>query len=580
MNKKKLICAAVLLACAAPAASWAAPERTAWVLSGKDGTTWYVNAEPQGAAHQQAEASEAEKAASPERDLSEKREQTGVLPASEDLQGESRKAVREAPAEEAARSGEEASAAAGESRASAEPLPRDGKSGGQAETGAAASISAENPLVVKADSMRYSSATGDVDLEGRVDMTHMQDRYETERIYGNSKSQSYVLPVPVKWSAPGNVSHAESGTYDGRTGVSTFQKISGWNQDKYYYQGESGEFSRTENKGVVQKGYFTTKHAVAKVPDYRIEADSIEIYPNDHYVAHHPSLFFKNHRILTLSSYSGSLKHDDVSMWSLIPMPAYDSDNGFGLRNRITIPVGGIESGLFFYSNLRWYTDAGFKPDVGFQWNTAPGTFKFRYAKEESSLNDDHVWVEKRPSFSFDSRHFYIPRTNFYVGTRGELGYWKEGHVEGSHKLWDVYLSHDPIAFGPHLSFQWRLGYLRDYYGYNNLIRSNRYYSVGLSGGYGIVHSWINYTDNDQDGYTPYSFDTYDMDKPVNTGMRLRLTRLDSIGVSYSIDTQNGHLEHRDFTYYRDMHSFYGWITYRDIDRETQIMIQPKDFSF
>lgn len=564
MNKRNILCAAVLLACAAPFAAWAAPEPAAWVLSKRDGTTQYITTgmpageAPQALPEKTGRAPELTAAAGKTADK-------GAAPAG-------KRVVSSAENEETARA---------EQSGKEKPSGKEEKPGSAADIAAAgASISKENPLVVKADSLSYSSTSGDVNAEGRVDMTHMQDRYETERIYGNSKSQKYVIPVPVKWTAPGNVSHAESGAYDGTTGISTFQKISGWNEGKYFYKGESGTFNRAENKGIVQKGYFTTKHAVAKVPDYRIEAESIDIYPNDHYVAHRPSLFFKNHRILTLDSYTGSLKHDDVSMWSLIPMPAYDSDNGFGLKNRIVIPVGGIESNLFFYSRLQWYTDAGFKPDVGFQWYTAPGTFKFRYAKEESSLNEDHVWVEKRPSFSFDSNHFYIPKTNFYVGTRGELGYWKEGRVEGSHKLWDVYLAHDPIAFGPHLSFNWRLGYLRDYYGYQNLIRSNRYYSVGLSGGYGIVRSWIWYTDNDQKGYTPYSFDTYDMNKPVSTGARIQLTRLDAIGVSYDIDTQNGRLKHRDFTYYRDMHSFYGWITYRDIDKETQIMIQPKDFSF
>lgn len=45
---------------------------------------------------------------------------------------------------------------------------------------------------------------------------------------------------------------------------------------------------------IVNNGYFTTRHAVAKVPDYRIEADSIDIYPGDHYTAHEVKLMAKN----------------------------------------------------------------------------------------------------------------------------------------------------------------------------------------------------------------------------------------------------------------------------------------------
>lgn len=447
------------------------------------------------------------------------------------------------------------------------------------ETEAGASISSENPMVVKADAMAYRGLTGDVDVRGRVDITHMQDRYQTEHVYGNSNTQQYIIPGKVRWTSPGNDMTAESGTYDGKTTIATFEGIKGWNQGKYYYEGESGVYNRTDNKAVVQKGYFTTKHAVAKVPDYRIEADSIDIYPNDHYKAHNVSLFVKNTRLITLSSYSGSLK-DETSLLSLIPTPTFDSDNGWGLRNRLTLPIGGPESDLYFNARLAWYTKEGFKPDVGLQWNTAPGTFRFRYAEEESSVNDDHVWVEKEPSFSFDSRHFYIPKTSFYVGARGEIGHWTEGRVSGSHKQWDVYLSHNPVTLGPHLRLNWRLGYLRDYYGYNDTIRRNRYYSLGLSGSYGIFRSWINYTDNNQEGRTPYHFDTYDMDKPVNTGIRVQLTPLDAISISYSIDTIDGELEHRYFTYYRDMHSFSGWIRYDNVEKETEFMIMPKDFRF
>ena len=45
---------------------------------------------------------------------------------------------------------------------------------------------------------------------------------------------------------------------------------------------------------MIEHGYFTTKHAVAKVPDYRIEADSIDIYPGDKYIAHNVRLMAKN----------------------------------------------------------------------------------------------------------------------------------------------------------------------------------------------------------------------------------------------------------------------------------------------
>lgn len=463
-----------------------------------------------------------------------------------------------------------------------ENAPSDEEEKGSAEEGQDMSISPANPMVVKADAMAYRGTTGDVDVRGNVDITHMQDRYQTEHVYGNSNTQQYVLPERVKWTSPGNEMTAERGTYDGKTSTATFDGIKGWNKDKYYYEGESGVYDRAANKAVVQKGYFTTKHAVAKVPDYRIEADSIDIYPGDHYTAHNARLYVKNTKILSMSSYSGSLDRDGnaVSMWTLIPVPDYESDNGFGLKNRIEIPIGGPESDLAFYTRLAWYSDAGFKPDVGFKWDTMPGTFKLRYAKEESTVNDDHVWIEMWPEFSFDSRHYYIPHTNFYVGASGDIGHWKEGSVSGSHKQWNAYLSHDPITLGSHLTFGWSLGYRKDYYGYDDSTRSNRYYSLGLDGKFGIWSPWVHYWDNDMSGHTPYEYDTYDMEKPLYTGVKVQVTPLDALSVEYAIDTIDGHTEHKYFTYYRDLHSFTSWVRYDTVDDDFEFMIQPKDFRF
>ena len=100
---------------------------------------------------------------------------------------------------------------------------------------------------------------------------------------------------------------------------------------------------------VADRGYFTTKHAVAKVPDYRIEADTIEIYPGDHYTAYDVKLKVKNTTLISLPKYRASLKNDNAtSPWSLLPRPKYDSDNGWGWHNGLELPVAHNDD-LYFY---------------------------------------------------------------------------------------------------------------------------------------------------------------------------------------------------------------------------------------
>lgn len=263
----------------------------------------------------------------------------------------------------------------------------------------------------------------------------------------------------------------------------------------------------------------------------------------------------------------------------------FDSDNGFGLHNRIEIPLD-ADMNLTAYMENRWYTKAGYKPDVGVRYQTPVGGLNFHYAEEESSTNDDGgIWVKKRPSLEFDSKHFYLGGSRFYVGAKGEIGYWEEdgvkGQHKGQHKSYDAYISSDPWKLGKFMRFSWRAGYMRDYYSYNGgNIRKNTYYSMGLSGGYRSVQGWIYYTDREINGFTPYRYDSYTSDKPLDFGVRVQPTKNDAFSLAWTVDTKYGRLNHRYWTYYRDLHSFYAWIRYDDIERETQFMLMPKDFRF
>ena len=448
------------------------------------------------------------------------------------------------------------------------------------------SISKENPMVMHADKMRYNDTTGDVDAMGNVDIHHMMDSYQTQYVYGNTISQKYVIPGEVKWNNPTTRLKADRAEYDAAKAMGKFENLSGWEENTYYFQGASGVYDRNNNHLVVQDGYFTTRHAVAKIPDYRIEAESIDIYPNDHYVAHNVKLMAKNTTLLTLSTYKGSLKKNNgISPWTLIPRPVFDSDNGFGLHNRIDVPLDD-DMNLTAYAENRWYTKAGYKPDIGLRYTTPVGSLNFHYAEEESTTNDDGgIWVKKRPSLEFNSNHFYLFGSRFYVGVNGEIGYWQENRsrgkdVEGNYKGFDTYISGNPWKLGKFLNFGWRAGYAKDYYGARDNIRRNGYYGLSLSGHYRIFSSWISYTDRDIKGYTPYRYDSYSSEKPVSAGVRLQATSMDAFSLAWTVDTVNGRLQHRYWTYYRDLHSFYAWLRYDDIERETQFMVMPKDFRF
>ncbi len=101
----------------------------------------------------------------------------------------------------------------------------------------------------------------------------------------------------------------------------------GWS-DPYYVKGNNATFDG--QIGHMEKGMVTTKHAMAFVhtPDYRVEGQDIQVYPGDKVVIKKPSFYIKNFKVLSLPSYTTSLRHDKegkFSIFSLIPKPTYSN---------------------------------------------------------------------------------------------------------------------------------------------------------------------------------------------------------------------------------------------------------------
>lgn len=447
-------------------------------------------------------------------------------------------------------------------------------------------ISEDSPLTLTADKMYYNGTSGDVKAKGKVEVKHVLDTYETEYVFGNTLTKKYVIPGEVVWTNPTTNVKASSATYDGANGKGTFEKISGWDHDTYYFQGNSGTYDKNANEMTVENGYFTTRHAVAKVPDYRIEADRIEVVPGDHYTAYNVKLMAKNTTLISMSKYTGSLKRNDgeIAIWTLLPQPSYDSDNGFGLRNSLSIPINENPDFSVYLKN-RWYSKVGYKPELGVRYHSGAGTWRLYYAEKETSTNDEGgIWVKKRPTLEYTSERYYFCDSPIYISGTGQWGYWDEGkganEVKGSYMGYDIKLSSELFAVGKFINFSWNLGFAKDYYGYDNSSRSNFYYSLALDSRYKSWASWIRFTDRDFRGDTPYLYDSYTSNKPLDFGIYKQLTKNDAVSLAWTIDVDNGDINHRYYTYYRDMHSFYAWIRYDSVEGETRFMVTPKDFKF
>lgn len=438
------------------------------------------------------------------------------------------------------------------------------------------------PVRVDADSMYYSDLTGNVVAVGQVEAHQGNRDVFTEKLLGNSKTQYYTTEGPFRFLEDKGHTKDLTGSnlqFNSGTNAMTAPDVIGFVKP-YYVKAELAEFDG--NTGLITNGWLTTEHAMAYkgVPDYRIEGSTIEVYPGDKAIINDAKLFIKNGKILSMPRYVVSLRKDEskINIFSLIPRPTYNSDDGFGLKGSIEYPVG--EHGELYF-DYKWMTKEGFKPSYGYRHYFPWGGMRFGVSRESATLNARTVWVEKQPEFSVYTHTYHIGNTPFTVRGEGNIGYWKEDYIKGSHNMIKGELSHDAIRPTKNTSLRFHLGYQRDEYGYNDLTRSMPYWGVNASWRVNSkVSAWSSYKQHniDERSNSPYPFDRIDIRRNWTTGLSVQVSRLDRLSISLERDVQTGELRYVDYTWYRDMHSFEGWLTYQSKQKKWSYTIVAKDF--
>lgn len=433
-------------------------------------------------------------------------------------------------------------------------------------------------LSLTSDKLHYSDISKDVKVSGKVNMKYEEDLFQTETIYGNIKEEKYVLPKPLKWTRKDFEINAKKGEYYGKSANANLEEIDGNYQDIYYFKGK--ELTKDGEKGTftVKKGYITSKSAIAKIPDYRIEAESLEFLPGHYYIVKDAYLMVKNTEILHIKQYKGRLgKHKKVDLWYLIPRVKSSRNLGIGIYNTMYFLLG-KEKNTSFYIGNEWYTKAGYVPDIGFEWDRDAYNLKIHAARVQSFVNEEESFIWKKPSLEFEIKERQIGRTPILIKANGDLGYWSEGAIKGTHFGFNINATSHSINISKNLRLDWLLGYSKEYYGYDKSYRSDKYYSIGIGGTFKKIETGIEYTDHNFEGTTPYKYDNYENIKPVTMSIKVPVTKLDKIELKYVIDTVNGEIKNKYYTYYRDMHSLKGKISYDSVKDRVYLSIDFKDF--
>ena len=198
----------------------------------------------------------------------------------------------------------------------------------------------QQPVHMTADTFFARNADGYVKSRGNVDIKQGMDEVHANYVEGNMKSGVYHTKGPVVYVNETNALTGQDVTYNSQNGSMSMDKVEGFMGPTTYIRGTDAEMY--DNIGYVKHGLITTPHAVAKTPDYYITGDDIRIYPGEKFTAENTALWFKHVRLFTYGHYEGRLDNKNKTkpyIFTLLPRPTYNSDDGIGVRGYADIPL-------------------------------------------------------------------------------------------------------------------------------------------------------------------------------------------------------------------------------------------------
>lgn len=413
------------------------------------------------------------------------------------------------------------------------------------------SLAAKAPIVFEGDDLSFSEITGEVFAKGNVKIMKEQTVITADELHGNTKQSKVWTNGAANLIQPGLNLVGSGIDYNYKDRVGTMEAIQG-KVDKEIVAAQ--EINLGANEVILHNG--TVTRCPAKVPDYHVSADKIEIWPGEKLVAYNARFWIKDTIIFTLPKYQKSLKEETGP--SSFPRLGYDSDNGVMIAQYLEVPLSGD---LAVYSDLAYYSQSHFKPMSGLINRDKNYTASLNWGYEQ---NSDHEWIKKEPEIAFKLASRRIGNSPLTADFSVTSGKWTEGAVSGWRQDYSLYLKGDPIKLNPIFTLDYGTGFEKVNYGYNDSSNNIWRYDVNLHAKPNVrLDVWTGFSYRDESGVSPYQYDEIDIAREYKVGFMYKVDKLNGLGVKMSYDLDKDQVHDVDYTWRRNLHCLEADITYR-----------------
>jgi lipopolysaccharide export system protein LptA len=406
------------------------------------------------------------------------------------------------------------------------------------------------PIVIEADDLSFSDETGDVFAQGNVVVKQNTDVILTDAMRGNQKTTEVWIDGQATLQQPGSNLVGTHTHYNYTTKIGNMQQVKGL-VGKDHISGKDMELF--PDKMIAYNG--TTTECPAKVPDYHMSADKIEIWPGDKMIAYNAKFWIKNMIIYSVPKYQTSLKKGAEQ--NAFPRIGYNNTDGLAIKQHFEYPIG---DNVAAFADAGLHSKAGFKPVYGLINREK----NYEITLEEGNYQDsNNNWIKKEPEAKF----------NFYRHRLGDLpisytfdvsyGKWVGDNKTSWHQEENLYFTHDAINLGKNLSLGLGTGIQRIHESIDDSTTNNFKFDAVLAKQWSP--KWAATTEYHYNTNIASAFDynAADMSREFDLGFTYKIDHMNKIGIRQRYDLENDRVYDQDYTWYRDLHCWQAEITYR-----------------
>ncbi len=411
---------------------------------------------------------------------------------------------------------------------------------------------APTPITVYADHLSFNSDTGDILARGSVRMIQNKQTLRTALLQANSKTMDVWITDEAEYQEPNTLLVGDNTHYNWGDKKGEIHEAHG----KIGAQLVKGQTVRIfPDKYVLEEGTIT--RCPAKVPDYHISADRVEIWPNDKMVAYNVKFWIRDKLIYQQARYTQSIKPGEDK--SAFPRIGYNNDDGAYIAQHLAYPLDDKSAAFLDWA---YYSQSGFKAMVGAERDER--NFRVR-AVEGDTKDDDGNWVAKEPELRIDYFPHKLDGEPLNYSAYALRGQWTDDYKTSWHTEYKVNLWRDPIHLSKDKSLNLYLGTGMKWVteSYNDSSARSWNYDITLGKQWqDKVYAWTgyHYTQNNQQ---LFDFDAVDLAKNLETGVRVKLDRKNTVQVVTSYDLENDRLYDLDYYWIRDLHCWQAVLEYR-----------------